>query len=264
MSSIAVWNAVRFEGVMPRGRTRPLIIGCERQRGSQTLRDVYVVKAVGNHPEVSPDLLCNELLGHMVARTFGCRTFEFALVDLSPEFIQANNEVFAREGVSPTPGLAFATQRAEHVMPFGGRQPILPKEMLQAAARVFAVDMVLQNPDRREDNHNCGTLNNDIVLWDFDQAFGFRYPILGGTPKCWEICKLSFRRQHVFYSSLRGKPIDWNWVAAVTTSVSDSVDGWYEALPDPWRHGAEPLLKAVSDIAPHRVELVRELQMGLV
>ena len=260
---IETWEAVRFEGVKRRGRTKPLIIGAERQAGSGTLRNVFITKPIGN-PEVTADLLCHELLGHLVARYFGCRTFPFALVELSPDFIDANADAFAREGVAPSAGLAFGSQQTEHLLPFAGANPTLRAELIPAAARVYCLDMVLQNTDRRIGNHNCALLDDDVVIWDFDQAFSFRYPIIGGTVPCWEVGKLGFRRNHVFYSSLQNKPIDWSWVPPIAAGIASQIDAWHAALPVAWEPGSRPLLDTIAEIAPKSTELVRELALSLV
>jgi hypothetical protein len=118
-----VWNAERIEGILPTGRTRPLLVSCvlagteaEEALGTAAERQTMVIKALGL-PEVTE------------------------------------------------------------------------------AARIYAYDLITQNPDRRADNPNCGSYNGRLVAYDFEMAFSFLYAIPGTAGEPWEVARLVFAGQ---------------------------------------------------------------------
>lgn len=66
--SIEVWQAARFDRVLEGGRTKPLVLECERQNDEgEWQTEGFVVKTLGN-PEVNERSLFAELVGNLLAR----------------------------------------------------------------------------------------------------------------------------------------------------------------------------------------------------
>ena len=82
------WQAVWFEGVMPAGRTRPLLLGCVRGNPARRERRRFVIKAIGL-PEVESFSLAHEFLGCRLARAYGLAAPRAEVVELSAEFLTA-------------------------------------------------------------------------------------------------------------------------------------------------------------------------------
>ena len=200
-----------------------------------------------------------ECLGYLTAQQFGCKTPDFGIVSLSPEFISANAEVYAGLGFRPEPGPAFASFMVPNFSPVVPNSRIRPDHH-DAAARVYALDLVVQNPDRRKVKTNCGyDSTGALVVFDFETSFSFCAPGVLFAPPPWEVDKLAFHRDHVFYSGLCGLPIDWEWVHAAITGVQESVMEWVHQLPNGWCPSSAEIVSHFSALQPRSAELVASI-----
>jgi hypothetical protein len=111
---LKVWNAASFRSVLENGRTKPLVIECVQIQDSIVLdldsrspeRREFVVKAIGN-PEVDESLIIKELLGNILARSYGLTTPEPALIRISDTFTKAVNPMLSSKyGFQISPGIA--------------------------------------------------------------------------------------------------------------------------------------------------------------
>lgn len=202
-----VWDAVRFEHAMPRGRTKPLLIECARQVGGREERARFVVKALGL-PGIQAGALCHEFLGCRLARLYGLAAPNAEVVQLSPEFLASAADDLRRARVKPDPGLAVGVELVANLDVFPASARLHPAEVLEAA-RVYVFDLLIQNPDRRAENPNSGRADGRIVPFDFENGFSFRLAIPGGDQ--WRISHLPFCRGHLFHEALRERApsIDW-------------------------------------------------------
>jgi hypothetical protein len=218
-SVLDVWEAERLEDVLGNGRTHPLVIECVRRAvttsggderdpsGGGVERRVMVVKALGL-PEVTQSGLCAELFGNLLAREFGNDTPRPALVDLTSGFIEAAEPALSSWQLRPQPGLAAACEYFR-----GGfasavpDAPLTPEELAQAA-RIYAFDLLVQNPDRRPEKPNCAQRGGRFIVYDFEMAFSFLL-VIGQKDEPWEVSKHGLGPKHLFYSALRAVEIDW-------------------------------------------------------
>lgn len=217
---------------MPTGRTKPLLLECAHVDGDTERRCRYVVKAIGL-PEVFDFTLCHELIGCRLARLFGLAAPNSALVNLTPQFLDAVGDDLERAGLQPIPGLAVGVEHVRNLYAFPA-SPTLGENEIVEAARIYAFDLATQNPDRTARWPNCGRAPDGLVPYDFENAFSFRFALL--KPEPWEASRLGFAKQHLFHGQLSSADVDWASVfgpmAAAGIKPIETVCG---TIPDSWR-----------------------------
>lgn len=243
-----VWEAVRFERAMPTGRTKPLLLECARVVGETERRWRFVVKALGL-PEVADFTLCHELLGCRLARLFGLSAPESVLVNLSPAFIGAIGSDLEREGLQPKAGLAVGVEHVRNLYAFPS-SPTLGENEIVEAARIYAFDLAVQNPDRTRRSPNCGRGPEELVPYDFENAFSFRFAL--SKPEPWEASRLGFANHHLFHSQLRAADVDWVSVFGPMRKVTvQAVEAVCGTIPDPWRAIGNDIRDHMSAVVAH-------------
>lgn len=254
---IQTWEARRFESVLGGGRTKPLLLDCERSEGSARARERFVVKAHGL-PEIALYSLCNELLGAFVGTMIGVPCVQPAMVDISADFEEATRESLAGRGLRLTPGVAVGTRYVPGLTPMPP-SPSLRPEDISAAASIYALDMAIQNPDRRRTNPNCAYDGGAILAYDFESAFSFRFAI-GTRVDPWDVTRFGFHRDHVFHAALRLNPVNWGELLAVyATLTAETLNGLCGTLPEDWRETAQPAVEHLLAVSEHVTEFEREL-----
>src|SRR5260221_6239701 len=137
------WQARRLENVLRGGRTRPLLIDCERTVSSQTERDRFVVKVIGL-PEVQDFTLCHEFIGATIAAIVGVRVARIALIDIADEFVQATRGTLAQEELAIRAGLAVGSHYIQGLAPMP-KAPVINDGQRSDAAMIYTLDMAIQN-----------------------------------------------------------------------------------------------------------------------
>ena len=103
-----------------------------------------------------------------------------------------------------------------------------------------------------------------LVAFDFNLAFSFIFPVIGGHPAPWKLSELRFAHEHLFKRSLRDQRIDWKpLVAAVEALQRTRIEGWARALPTTWQELAVPVCDHLVAVKEHVVEIEMELQRSL-
>ncbi len=160
-----------------------------------------VTKALGL-PEVTETSLFAEYFGSTLAIEFGIDAPRAVLVDLSPELLAASEAQLAAWRVQPRAGRAVGLEQRRGLLPLDRFTPIKTDIEIAEAARIYAYDLITQNPDRRTDNPNCGSYGGRLVAYDFEMAFSFLYAIPGTGGEPWEVARLPFVANHIFRGRL--------------------------------------------------------------
>src|SRR2546428_6403794 len=84
---------------------------------------------------------------------------------------------------------------------------LAPAELAQAS-RVYAFDLLVQNPDRRPEKPNCAHRGRRFIVYDFEMAFSFLL-VIGQKDEPWEAAKHGLGPKHLFHSPLRASETDW-------------------------------------------------------
>ncbi len=256
----SVWQAVRFEQIMPVGRTRPILLECVRGTSARRERARFVTKAIGL-PEVQAFSLAQELLGVRLARAYGLAAPMAELVMLSPGFLTAAEADLQAASLQISPGVAVGVEFIPDLLPFPVPVRLADDEMSQAAA-VYVFDLLIHNPDRSLRSPNCGRAGNTIVPYDFETAFSFRFAVPRTDP--WRVGRLPFAKNHVFYDALKGAAVDWPRVfsrfrAVTKTSVSDVCS----TIPKAWADVGQDVLAHIAAVIDHWPQFELEIATSL-
>jgi hypothetical protein len=256
-----VWHAVRFESVMRSGRTRPLLLECEADVDGRARRARFVTKVKGL-PEVQDFTLAHELLGCRLAAVFGLSAPAAHVVSISQAFVRVTQPELDSVGLNIVPGLGVGSEFVSDLMPFPLPARLHDEAEVQAAAALYAFDLLTQNPDRAIRNPNCGRAGQSLVPWDFESAFSFRFAILPEAG--WRVAALPFAREHVLHGALRSASVDW---PQVFTAFRDAPDeAWRDAcstIPEIWAGIGADVIAHLTSVFGHWPEFEREVVASL-
>lgn len=271
---IETWEAQRFEKVLEVGRTRPLVVDCayyppassdEEANTSARPPDhrLMVVKSLG-HPEVTEISLFSEVFGNVLARELGVATPTPALVNLSPEFVDAVGPLVAGYGVALTAGLGSGCEYLH-----GGLTPAVPgafltQEELQQATLIYGFDLLVQNPDRRRDKPNCASLASSLIAFDFEMCFSFLLPIVGQAQP-WEVSRHGIAGKHLFHSVLKTRAPGWTpLIDRLRALTVERLDQLASALPGEWQLEADRVRDHIVHVIMNLPQFELELQRSLL
>jgi hypothetical protein len=219
---------------MATGRTGPAIFGCEDPLG--TLPGEYVVKLRGGM-DLREGGLMRELIAAKLAAHFRIRSPEPALVTIDKDLadlvggVEPSHAAKMRDSV----GLNFGTQLLTGVVTWPVDKSI-PEPMQQSAVEIFALDALIQNPDRRYDNPNLFAEGDTFLVYDHETAFSFLLELFP-SPKPWNLDQQVYLRDHVFYRQLKPQMIDLTRFVAVLNGLSDAMlDGIMADVPSEWKN----------------------------
>ena len=250
-------NAVRFIQPMKVGRTGPLLLGCEDEMNRS---HEVVVKLRGR--EMTPESQLAELVSALLAHDLGLDIPVPAVVDVPVGFEAVVSNLPSAAAVKASPGPNFGSVHLGQG--FTGwpnnRTPIGP--MRDIAVTIFAFDALVQNQDRRAQgpNPNLWARSDTIGVFDHEQAFAFLYlPIIGGSPRPWKVADqaagFDFMKQHVFYTALRGGPVDLNgFEERLGKLTKGRIAGYFKAVPIEWRSGHDLCEKMAAYLGEARKE----------
>ena len=118
----------------------------------------------------------------------------------------------------------------------------------------------MQNPDRTRTNHNCGVSSGRFLAFDFDLCFSFLLPLIGRS-NAWEISRLPFRTDHLFYRQLRGRELNHSRALdALKRLCPTYLDGAATWMPEEWNAFQEALQRHLQVLCEHLGDL--EIQLA--
>ena len=251
-------TAVRFDGRVQSGKTKPCRLACETATGDE----VEVVAKLSAGCERGVAALVSEAIAAVLAADLGLPVPEPYLVRVDAEFIAA----------IPDPEIVALASRSNAVwygskrLPSGyttwpvGKQ--IPKDAIPTAAEIFAFDALIANADRRPENPNCLFLGSNLAIFDHELAF-LTAGIIGWRPP-WEAGSLeSLRRpqSHVFVDQLRGKALNFDRLTGAWLAVTEPrLQAYQAALPAEWNAADDVAVNAVRHVTDVRNNLARAMQ----
>jgi hypothetical protein len=183
-----------------------------------------------------------------------------ALINISDLFVLTTAEHLRQRGLSLSPGVAVGTVYLSGLAPVT-RRPALRDDDIEVAARIYCLDMGLQNPDRRSTNPNCAYDAGTLVAFDFENAFSFRF-MVGNRPDPWDVTQFGFHEQHLFHAALRSRGAGVRWKQLVA-DFGRADEPWltesYGTIPPAWLDTAEQIVSHVRILGDHLAEFEREL-----
>lgn len=239
MSTIVLnLTATRFVRPMKVGRTGALLLGCEDAKAKP---HEVVVKLRGREITVKSQIA--ELISALLAHDLGLDVPTPAVVEVPVGFDAVVADPAVAAAVKASPGLNFGSVLLDAFTPWPADRPLIGP-MRDRAAVIFAFDALIQNPDRRIDGvtSNLWSRSDTIGVFDHEMALRFLYLSLGAPPCPWipadQISSFDFLKRHVFFSSLRGRPIDLGAFEDGLGKLSKTrINGYFKAIPKEWQSG---------------------------
>ena len=194
-------EAEQFYSFTSSGYSRPARVTCSRANGSKI--DAYV-KFMGGIRNRGFGLAA-ELLAALLARDLGLFTPTPFIVNLSSEFL-AGVPREAKDLVSRSLGLNFATESTPDGFSLVPPEPRVPQALRPLAAEILAFDIIIQNYDRKSDNPNLLWDRTRILMIDHESAFG---SLLTRPNPSFVSLELDRFYDHVFHSAVSPSDADY-------------------------------------------------------
>jgi hypothetical protein len=227
-----------------RGRTLPMLVGCEGPTGD----GLEVVAKFSSGCDQAEVNLVREVIGACLAADLGLPVPEPYLVDISPEWVASIQDAALRARIAVSSPVAFGSRLVTGQFATWASANNLSSALRPLATSVFAFDAIVQNPDRRPENANCIAKDDDIRIFDHELAFAHKLILFWKPP--WAVGGLGNfekRETHIFVDQLRKTPIDWEPIRDAWSSLSDAMLGDYEAaIPLEWAAAASHAADAVE------------------
>ncbi len=273
---LEIWEAERFEEEKQSGRTRPMVIECEKPTVAvpeqnvdknavipDTIKRLMLVKV--QNAELSPRGLFSEVYGNLIAREFGVTTPTPALINIGPDFVQAMKLLPQMRQSTLAPGVGVGCEYLRGLAPVSTAVSRNNEELADIQA-VFGVDVLIQNPDRRPDKPNCASYQGGVLAYDFELAFSFLLPLIGTQPPSWAVHEQGINKMHLFYAELKRRNTELDWtpflktLAALTDARLASIFG---SVSVDWRVYADKVMAHLGEVrnnvSKFEASLVRSL-----
>lgn len=263
MRSVQNLVATAYLRSISSGRSKPAIFLCEDSDGNSA--GEYVLKLQGGMEGGGTALTC-ELVSSLVADYLGVPTPAPAIVQLDTTIgeLIANSNPEAGNIIRRSGGKNFASKV---LSPGFKTWPVgkgIPAVLRATATEIFALDALIQNPDRRYDNPNLLWGDDQIFVIDHDAAFSFLLEI-GPHASPWELERLRFLDDHVFYRDLKGRfePLD-RFIGAVESMHDDAIDEIASEVPEQWGNAhLERITSHLKNLREHSEEFAEAMRRRL-
>ncbi len=256
------FRAVRFEGVLTEGRTKPLILGVSGLEHGPTRSTV--VKAIGSPEVYSTRQLAAETMGNAVARRIGVLTPEPCVVAIDEQMARMANASLRNEGfqhtiqAGPSAGCDLIVPTPA---PYTVGQSLTP-ELRAQAVRLYLADMLCQNSDRRMEKVNCALTGGGLFAFDFEMCFVHLFlPIIGQSDhQGWQISRSMVYSRHLFHKVVKEDRPSKDFIVQVISTITESWLGdLLESLPEEWRADGSRIGEAIVEISNHSGEFASEI-----
>lgn len=215
-------EAIEFSREMGKGKTEPLILVCERD-----------------------DTTTVEVVAKLVV---GCEQHQTSL---------------AREAIAACLAAVPSTRHKSRLhrsrpYAFGSRLitgqwsnwtagKTMPSALVQIAASIFCFDAITQNPDRRVENTNCLTKDDDVRIFDHELSFTHGMVLSWEAPwKLGGLKPLERPGAHIFRQPLVGRDIDYGPIKTAWETLSDAkLQSYLDRLPSEWQVPLAALQSAI-------------------
>jgi hypothetical protein len=159
-------------------------------------------------------------------------------------------------------GLNFGTQLLTNLSPWPVEKPI-PRILQTAAIKVYAFDALIRNPDRRFDNPNLGSRNDDLFVFDHEAAFSFLFEIFPSR-KPWILATEDHLEKHVFARALSRVPFPVDFLHLLS-GLSEEVTTYFsDQIPSTWKSDDLPRIEShLALMSEHSAEFAEEVTRRL-
>lgn len=247
--------AFEFVRAATNGRTEPVILVCETERG-ETVELFCKLSARCDQGAIN---LAREVVSACLAADLGLPVPVPYLVDIPPSLNTAIDDKSVATAMTRSLSVSFGSTRANQFVPWtSGHQ--ISNAILPTAAATLVFDGIIQNQDRRIGNPNCLVKGDQIRLIDHEMTFpmgliasgllfGWRHPwIPGGLNGLTDQA-----HRHIFVAGLTGQQIDFEPITSAWRALSDRrLMEYVGILPQEWAMALPEMNAAVRLIADAR------------
>lgn len=228
---VSTIKAVTFVKAFRTGRTCPYLMLCENETGET----IEVVAKLRTGAECSCAGLICELMASLLARDLDLPVPEPYLVDVDAGFYMGITDASMAQRFQSSAGWNFGSRYLGPAFVSWPQLRSIPSAMQQDAADIFAFDLMIQNPDRRQEKPNLLRRDDDLAIFDHELAFSFLRVIFQNEYP-WDGKGLEFAKDHVFYRGLKSVVLSWERLQGAVESIdSGRISQYLEAIPPEWR-----------------------------
>jgi len=257
-------TATTFHGFMGSGRTSPAKFSCIVPESVQV--DEYVVKLRGGL-DMRERGLVYELYASMLGAYLGLSCPRPVIVLIEEDLTEAIIEELDGDKrkvqiVCDSIGLNFGTQLLTNLSPWPVEKPI-PRSLQAAAIKVYAFDALIRNPDRKFDNPNVGSRNDDLFVFDHEAAFSFLLEIFPSR-KPWILANEDHLEMHVFARALSRVPFPADFLHLLGGLSEKVTASFSEQIPSAWKSDDLPRIEShLVLMSEHAAEFAEEVTRRL-
>lgn len=245
--NVPLLQAVALGRVKEAGRSRPIAINCSRV-GDLSIVE-YIVKLYGDL-DFGKHSLARELLGSLLASYFNLTTPEPAIIDISRNLAENEDDPDIAHKLVQSLGYNFGSKTIET----GAFSPVssLSDEALPQAVSIICFDSLIMNSDRRPEKPNMFETREGYIVFDHELAFPYSNPqtMLGGVPNPWELSGTNATtiRNHFFYKDLSESDLNFDPFINKLKELDDvTLDEMINKLPIEWRTDQlDPIVRYIS------------------
>lgn len=240
---VSTVKAVTFVKVLRTGRTCPCLMLCEDDKGDTV--EVVVKLRTGNEC-ICTGLLC-ELVASLLALDLDLPAPEPYLVVIDESFYAGISDTKLADRFRTSAGTNFGCRNLGPAYVSWPQLRSIPATLQQDAADIFAFDILIQNPDRRQEKPNLLRKGDELAIFDHEMAFSFLYALVPDEHP-WEGKSMGFAKDHVFYGGLKGKAVSWDRMQGALEAIDSTRLAMYtDALPPEWRNGSGGTATRIQD-----------------
>ena len=256
--TIPYLEAVTFQRELPSGRTKPCIFSCESKNGDDAGEYVVKLKAGMDNGVKS---LSAEMLGSLLADFFDMPSPKPAIINIDPTLA----ETIPNKRVRESAGENFGSKLVTGGYSTWPNDEAIPANLKTLAAEIFAFDALIQYPDRRVKKPNVLWKGDELLIIDHEMAFSFILDIMPQSEP-WEISKLKFISEHLFYRQLKGQDLNFDrFAGALESMTEEKIKTITGTVPDSWQ--TEILTKIenhILEIVRHQDDFIDEIRRVLI
>ncbi len=228
-------TAVRFDRPMSAGKTKPCLMGCRLEDGSET--DLVVKFAA--RCEMKYRSLTTEAVAALLAADLGLPVPEPFLVQVEAELADTIPDSAHRALVQTGLGWNFGSRLVSGGFRLYASGSPIPDESLTVAGEIMAFDHFVANPDRSVRNPNLLFNGREFAMYDHELAFfgeatiGWRPPWDPAGAPSWRLQGPQMR--HVLWAKMQGEAPALSRLESAFDSITPQrLNEYRAALPWVW------------------------------
>lgn len=258
-------TAIRFDKAVGSGRTKPAILTCEHEDGSE----VELIAKFAAGCDMRERSLIAEALAALLAADLDLPVPEPFLVRVESDFAASVIDPTLRGLAEKSIGWNFGSKKLPGGFSTISTDRVLSNALFPVAAEILAFDVFIANPDRSVANPNCLTNGRALAIFDHELAF-LTEGIIGWKPP-WEPGGIALpkglppRNRHVFLEEIRGAEPDFTRLSgAFDLLTPERLKAYRDALPAEWQGvAADAILSYVDELKRNVDTAIRQLTQAL-